>query len=234
MLSYGAAAAPVALVERALEQWPDVGFANTFGQTETIGAYTSLSPADHRDPRRIGSVGRALPGVEVEVVGPDGTPVEPDVVGEIWVRSTQVVPASGTGLDDGWLHTGDLARRDADGYLYPVGRTSDTINRGGEKFPPAEVADRVRAHPSVADVVVAGVPDPELGHRVGVAVVVRSGLAPPTRDELRDWCRSDLAPFKLPDLVVVVDALPFNELGKLPRAAAVELITGAAGTGGPT
>ncbi len=121
MISYGAAAAPVALVERALARWPDVGFANTFGQTETIGAYTSLSPADHRDPRRIGSVGQALAGVEVKVVDPEGREVTPGDVGEIWVRSVQVVPASGTDLDDGWLHTGDLARMDADGYLYPLG-----------------------------------------------------------------------------------------------------------------
>ena len=226
MISYGAAAAPVALVERALDQWPDVGFANTFGQTETIGAYTSLSPADHRDPRRIGSVGRALPGVEVRVVdGATGEEVEPDAVGEIWVRSVQVVPASGTQLDDGWLHSGDLARMDADGYLYPLGRMSDTINRGGEKFAPSEVADRLRSHPAVADVVVAGVPDADLGHRVGVAIVVRDGQAVPTRDELRRWCRDDLAGFKLPDVVVVVDSLPVNEMGKLPRAAVVELIT---------
>ncbi len=232
MVSYGAAAAPIDLVRRALDQWPHVGFANTFGQTETIGAYTSLSPADHRDPRRIGSVGRALPGVEVRVVDPaSGDEVEPDAVGEIWVRSVQVVPATGTALDDGWLRTGDLARVDADGYLYPLGRMSDTINRGGEKFEPSEIADLLRAHPAVADVVVAGVPDPELGHRVGVAIVVRPGEPVPTRDQLRDWCRGDLAGFKLPDVVVVVDELPVNAVGKLPRAAAVELITGAVAAG---
>ncbi|MGZ4760757.1 MAG: class I adenylate-forming enzyme family protein [Acidimicrobiales bacterium] len=233
MISYGAAAAPTELVRRALDQWPDVGFANTFGQTETIGAYTSLTPADHRDPRRIGSVGRALPGVEVRVVDPaTGHDVEPDAVGEIWVRSAQVAPASGTGLDDGWLHSGDLARMDADGYLYPLGRMSDTINRGGEKFAPAEVAECLRTHPAVADVVVAGLPDAELGHRVGAAIVVRPGEPVPSRDELRDWCRRDLAGFKLPDIVVVVDALPFNEVGKLPRSAAVELITTAAAAAG--
>ena len=234
MLSYGAAAAPVDLVRRAMEHWPDVGFANTFGQTETIGAYTTLSPVDHRDPRRIGSVGRPLAGVEIRLVDPD-TGVETaadasgDRVGEIWVRSAQVVAPDQP--PDGWMRSGDLARQDAHGYLYPLGRMSDTINRGGEKFPPSEIAERLRAHPAVADVVVVGVPDDELGQRVGVAVVVRSGHPTPTRDELRDWCRSDLAGFKLPDVVVFVDALPVNELGKLPRAAAVELITGTAADG---
>lgn len=233
LISYGAAAAPIELVRRALEQWPDAGFANTFGQTETIGAYTSLSPTDHRDPQRIGSVGRALPGVEVRIVDQStGQPVGPDVVGEIWVRSGQVAPASGTALCDGWLHTGDVAHMDADGYLYPHGRMSDTINRGGEKFEPSEVADRLRTHPAVVDVVVAGIPDDELGHRVGAAVVVRADEPAPTRDDLRDWCRGDLAAFKLPDVVVTVDALPYNELGKLPRSVAIDLITGQAPPGG--
>jgi len=234
MLSYGAAAAPVELVRRAMEHWPDVGFANTLGQTETIGAYSTLSPVDHRDPRRVGSVGRPLAGVEVRLVDPDtGVEVAADAmgdrVGEIWVRSAQVVAPDQPA--DGWMRSGDLARQDADGYLYPLGRMSDTINRGGEKFPPSEIAERLRAHPAVADVVVAGVPDHELGQRVGVAVVVRAGRPTPTRDELRDWCRADLAGFKLPDVVVFVDALPVNELGKLPRAAAVELITGTAANG---
>ena len=146
------------------------------------------------------------------------------------MRSTQVVP--GVQAGDGWLATGDLGRLDGEGYLYPLGRMSDTINRGGEKFQPAEIAERLRAHAAVADVVVAGVPDPELGQRVGVALVVRDGQPVPTRDDLRDWCRVELAPFKLPDVVVVVDALPFNELGKLPRSAAVDLITVAAARGG--
>ncbi len=251
MISYGAAAAPVALVRRAMDQWPDVGFANTFGQTETIGAYTTLTPADHRDPARVGSVGRPFPGVEIRLVDPatgrdvlptadgptdDGPADEAEdeaqgearndagPVGEIWVRSAQVV-LPGSSPDD-WLRTGDLARQDGDGYLYPLGRLSDTINRGGEKFPPAEVAECLREHPAVAEVVVAGVPDPELGQRVGAAVVVRAGEPVPTRAELRAWCGHDLASFKLPDVVVVVDALPVNELGKLPRAAAVALITG--------
>ncbi len=230
MISYGAAAAPIDLVRRAMERWPEVGFANTFGQTETIGAYTSLSPADHRDPSRIGSVGRPLGGVEVRVVDAEtGTDVPTGAVGEIWVRSVQVVPATGGSTEEaGWLRTGDLAHQDADGYLYPLGRMSDTINRGGEKFPPSEVADRLRAHHAVADVAVAGVPDDELGHRVGVAIVVRDGAPEPTRDELRDWCRGELASFKLPDVVVVVDALPYNEQGKLPRTTAVALITGRA------
>jgi acyl-CoA synthetase (AMP-forming)/AMP-acid ligase II len=215
-ISYGAAAAPASLIDRAVAAFPDVAFANVFGQTETLGAYTTLSPADHRDPRRRGSVGLPLPGVEVRVVdlltGAEVT--EPGTAGELWVQGSQT-----TG--EGWLHTGDLAYRDADGYLYPTGRLSDTINRGGEKFGPAEIADVLRRHPDVIDVAVAGVPDPEMGERVGVAVVGRRRL---DTAALREWCRPHLAPYKLPEVVVNVEALPYNELGKLTRKATADLI----------
>jgi long-chain acyl-CoA synthetase len=216
-VSYGAAAAPVDLVRRAMERWPHVGFLNVFGQTETLGAYTTLTAEDHHDPARIGSVGRALPGVEVRVVDTTtGEDVPPGEIGELWVRAAQNVR-------DGWLETGDLARRDEDGYLYPTGRRSELINRGGEKFPPSEVAEALRSHPALAEAAVAGVPDPEMGERVG-AVVVAAGDARPDLHELREWCRTRVAPFKLPELVVYADALPHNELGKLPRRTLVELI----------
>jgi len=224
-VAYGAAAAPIGLISRAMDAWPHVAFSNVFGQTETLGAYTTLSPDDHRDPRRLGSVGRPLPGVEIRVVDPaTREEVALGEVGELWVRSGQNVQA-------GWLETGDLARQDADGYLYPAGRRSDTINRGGEKFGPIEVAEAVRAHPDVVDVAVAGVPDPEMGERVGVAIVVRDGGAPPTLEELREWCRARLAPFKLPEVLAVVDALPYNELGKLARRQMAELIVARADAG---
>ena len=168
-LSYGAAAAPTSLVARAMEQWPDVDFSNVFGQTETLGAYTALSPADHRDPTRVGSVGRPMPGVEIRVVDPStGADVTAGAVGELWVRSTQNVR-------DGWLQTGDLAFQDSEGYVYPQGRQGDLINRGGEKFAPVEVAEALRGHPAIRDVAVAGVPDIEMGHRVGALLVVEPG-----------------------------------------------------------
>jgi long-chain acyl-CoA synthetase len=199
--------------------WPHVGFLNTFGQTETLGGYTALTPDDHREPSRIGSVGRALPGVEVRIVDPaTGGDLPDGETGEVWVRSSQNVV-------EGWLHTGDLARREADGYIYPAGRMSETINRGGEKFAPSEVAEVVRAHPAVADVGVAGVPDEEMGERVGAAIIVRAGEAAPTLEQLREFCRERLAPFKLPERLVVVDTLPYNETGKLPRRAVAALFS---------
>ncbi|OBF80448.1 acyl-CoA synthetase [Mycobacterium sp. 852002-51163_SCH5372311] len=214
-IAYGAAAAPVALVRRAMAALPHVAFANVFGQTETLGAYTTLLPQDHRDPARAGSVGRPLPGVDVRVVDPaTGTDLEAGTVGELWVRSTQNV-------GEGWLRTGDLARQDSDGYIFPSGRLSDTINHGGEKFGPIEVEEALRSHPLVSDVAVAGVADDEIGQRVGAAVVARG---PVTLDELRSHCRELIAYFKLPERLAIVDDLPYNATGKLNRGQIATLI----------
>jgi long-chain acyl-CoA synthetase len=215
-IAYGAAAAPITLVRRAMAALPHVAFANVFGQTETLGAYTTLLPDDHRDPARAGSVGRPLPGVEVRVVDPaTGNDVQPGAVGELWVNTTQNVT-------EGWLHTGDLARQDSDGYIFPSGRLSDTINRGGEKFGPIEVEEALRSHPAVADVAVAGIADDELGQRVGAAVVTR---APVTLEELRSHCRESIAYFKLPERVAVVDQIPYSATGKVSRHQIAALIS---------
>jgi acyl-CoA synthetase (AMP-forming)/AMP-acid ligase II len=214
-IAYGAAAAPVALVRRAMAALPHVAFANVFGQTETLGAYTTLSPDDHRDPNRVGSVGTPLPGVEVRVVDPNtGSDVEIGSVGELWVNTSQNV-------SQGWLHTGDLARQDADGYIYPSGRLSDTINRGGEKFGPIEVEEALRAHPAVTDVAVVGISDDEMGQRVGAAVVA---CLPVTLEELRLHCRDRIAYFKLPERLIIVERIPYNETGKLNRRQLAALI----------
>jgi acyl-CoA synthetase (AMP-forming)/AMP-acid ligase II len=214
-IAYGAATAPGALMRTAMAAMPHVGFANVFGQTETLGAYTTLLPDDHRDPNRVGSVGRPLPGVEVRVVDPEtGIDVEPGMVGELWVNTSQNVI-------EGWLHTGDLARQDPDGYIYPSGRLKDTINRGGEKFGPIEVEEAVRTHPAIRDVAVAGLADEEMGQRVGAAVVARS---PVTLEELRDHCRELIAYFKLPERMIIVDQIPYNDTGKINRRQLAALI----------
>ncbi|OBG61636.1 class I adenylate-forming enzyme family protein [Mycobacterium sp. E3339] len=214
-VAYGAAAAPVELVRRAMAALPHVAFANVFGQTETLGAYTTLLPADHRDPARAGSVGRPLPGVDVRVVDPEtGQDVETGAVGELWVNTTQNVT-------EGWLRTGDLARRDSEGYIFPSGRLSDTINRGGEKFGPIEVEEALRSHPSVRDAAVAGIADDELGQRVGAAVVTRG---PVTLEQLRTHCRESIAYFKLPERLAIVDDIPYSSTGKVNRRRLAALI----------
>ena len=218
-ISYGAAAAPVALVERALDALPHVEFMNVFGQTETLGAYAALGADDHRARRKLGSAGTPLPGVEVRIVDvateqdcPAGT------VGQVWVRAAQNVTAD-------WLRTGDLATLDDEGYLHPVGRMTDTINRGGEKFGPIEVEEVLRSHPAVRDAGVCGVPDPELGQRVAAVVVTVDGRALDP-DDLRTFAARRLARFKLPERIVFADDLPYSNLGKVSRPALAAVIDG--------
>ena len=209
-LSYGAAAAPVDLVRRAVATFPTVDFSNTFGQTETLGAYAALTPEDHRRGDRFDSVGRPLAGVQLRIVEP-GTDleVEPGAVGEFVVRADQNTTTE-------WLHTGDTGRQDDDGYLYLVGRLSDTINRGGEKFGPIEVEEVLRSHPSVVDAGAVGVPDPDLGERVGAMVVVSE---PVSVDTLLRHCASELATYKVPEYLEFADELPVTVLGKPDRLA---------------
>ncbi|MGO8862519.1 MAG: class I adenylate-forming enzyme family protein [Acidimicrobiales bacterium] len=219
-LSYGAAPAPPELIKRALAALPSVDFSNTFGQTETLGAYAALSPDDHRAGRKLDSVGRPFPGVELRVVD---VLTHEDVgvgeVGEAVVRSAQNITSE-------WMPTGDLVQLDEDGYLYVKGRLKDTINRGGEKFGPIEIESAIRALPGVVEVAVAGVPDDELGERVGALIVGNGEVG---ADEVRAYCRGVLARYKVPEVIVFVDELPYNRFGKLPRAAVVEAIRARAG-----
>ncbi len=222
-LTYGAAPASPELVARAMTSLPGVDLTNTFGQTETMGSITALGPGDHT-AERLASVGRPLPGVEVRIVDPtSGDAVPTGTVGELWVKSAgSVVPgaraddtqADGTLVPTGWFRTGDMVSADPEGYLYPAGRRSDTINRGGEKFAPSEVEAVVRTHPAVRDVAVVGVPDPEMGNRVGCAIVSSD---PITGDALRDYCGGRIASFKLPERLLFVDEIPYNDFGKVDR-----------------
>ena len=219
-LSYGAAPAQPDLIRRAVAALPAVDFSNVFGQTETLGAYAALSPDDHRAGRKLDSVGRAFPGVELRVVDVE---TQEDVgvgqVGEAVVRAAQNVTPD-------WMPTGDLVVVDDEGYLFVKGRVKDTINRGGEKFGPVEIEVAIRTLPGVTEVAVAGVPDEDLGERVGALIVGDAGLE---ADEVKEHCKQTLARFKVPEIVVFVDELPYNRYGKIPRAAVVEVIRARSG-----
>ncbi|HLW16455.1 MAG TPA: fatty acid--CoA ligase family protein [Actinomycetota bacterium] len=207
LVTYGAAPATPELIARARTFMPGAVFMQVFGQTETLGGVVALGPGDETAAEK-GSVGKAMAGVEVRVVDPaTGEDVPDGEVGEFWARA----PHTAT---PGWIRSGDLVRRDPDGYLYAVGRMSDVINRGGEKIDPAEVEEALRAHPSVADAAVAGYPDADLGENVG-AVIVTSGDV--DENELRAHVRARLAPYKVPARIVFVAEIPLTELGKVSR-----------------
>src|SRR5207244_2250766 len=171
MITYGAAPASAELIAHAVQSFsPSVAFIQVFGQTETLGAGTALGPDDHQGDHS-GSVGQAMAGVEIRIVDPaTGDDVPDGEVGEFWVRAQHTATA-------GWVRSGDLVRRDAEGYFYVAGRMSDVINRGGEKIDPAEVETVLRAHKDVVDVAVLGIPDAELGELVGAVAVPRGACA---------------------------------------------------------
>jgi acyl-CoA synthetase (AMP-forming)/AMP-acid ligase II len=232
-LSYGGAAMPLPVVRRAIEMFPPtVGFVNAFGQTETTSTLTILGPEDHRvsgSPaeietklRRLTSIGRPLPDVELKVVDDTGATLPGGAVGEILVRTPRVMKgyagdeAAGGVTADGWLHTRDMGWIDEAGYVFLAGRKDDMIIRGGENIAPAEVEATLQLHPAVEEAAVVGLPDVEWGQRVAAAVVLRPGARASTED-LAEFCRTRLASFKKPEVVRVFSALPKNPMGKILR-----------------
>lgn len=227
-LSYGGGPMPLPVIERALQMLPHVNFVNAYGLTETASTIAILGPDDHRlafgsdDPairRRLTSVGRPLPTVELSIRDPLGVPVHANDRGEVWVRGTQVsgrYQGRDAGDDDGWFATRDSGEFDTDGYLYLHGRLDDVIVRGGENLSPGEIEAVLAEHPSVESCAVVGVPDAEWGERVVAAVVLRCGTSA-TQDELRNLVRDRLRSTKTPELIDFRDELPINETGKLLR-----------------
>lgn len=231
-LSYGGAAMPFPVIRRAIEVFPKtVGFVNAFGQTETTSTLTVLGPEDHRldgtpeeverNLKRLVSIGRPLPDVEVKVVDDDGNELPQGQVGELWVRTPRTMKGY-AGQEggvtnpalEGWLPTRDMGWLDEDGYIFLAGRKDDMIIRGGENIAPAEIEAVLYSHPSIEEATVIGLPDVEWGQRVAAVVVVRPGVRL-TADELSEFCRQRLASFKKPEVIHFVDALPKNQMGKV-------------------
>ena len=234
-LSYGGGRAPVALVEKTMRVLPGVSLVNAYGLTETSSTIAALTPDDHRecaasdDPkvrRRLASVGRPLPSVEVEIRDPDGKPLEAGERGEIHVRGEQVSGeyASGSVLGaDGWFATRDAGWLDDEGFLFLDGRLDDVIVRGGENLSPGEIEEVLMEHPAVAEAAVVGVPDPEWGEAVAAAVVLHSG-SNVDAEELQAFVRDRLRSTKTPQVIEIRDSLPYNETGKLLRRVIKEAL----------
>jgi acyl-CoA synthetase (AMP-forming)/AMP-acid ligase II len=173
------------------------------------------------DPVVTGSAGRLCPGLEAVVVEPEsGTRLGADEAGELWVRGPQVMTGylhgDGNPDADGWLHTGDLCRLDADGNVYVVDRLKELIKVAGYSVAPAEVERELAAHPAVADAAVVGRPDPHLGE-VPVAFVALDTPVPAA--ELRAWLAGRLAEWKQPRTITVIERVPRTPVGKLLRRA---------------
>jgi acyl-CoA synthetase (AMP-forming)/AMP-acid ligase II len=236
-LAYGGSKVGLPLVRKALGLLPQVGFVNAYGLTETSSTIAVLTPDDHRAAhgatndavaRRLASVGRPVPGVEVEIRDENDTVLGPGRPGELFVRGTQVsgkYTGIGSVLDEhGWFATKDIATLDDEGYLFITGRSDDTIIRGGENIAPAEIEDVLIEHPGVHQVAVIGVEDPEWGQAI-VAVVVPEVGAILTAEKLRDHVRCALRGSRTPDRVVFRDELPVTPTGKILRRQLLDEIT---------
>jgi acyl-CoA synthetase (AMP-forming)/AMP-acid ligase II len=236
-LAYGGSKVGLPLVRRALGLLPHVGFVNAYGLTETSSTIAVLTPDDHRAAhaalstadaavaKRLGSVGRPVPGIELQIRDEDGTVLGPGESGELFVRGEQVsgrYTGIGSVLDaDGWFPTRDVALLDGDGYLFISGRSDDTIIRGGENIAPAELEEVLIEHSHVRDVAVVGVDDPQWGQAI-VAVVVPAAGIDPDPEELREHVRKSLRGSRTPDRVVFRDELPTTPTGKVLRREIVD------------
>jgi acyl-CoA synthetase (AMP-forming)/AMP-acid ligase II len=234
-LAYGGAPMPGRVIEKALALWPEVGFVNAYGLTETSSTVAVLGPDEHReaaassDPAiraRLSSAGRVIPAVDLRILDEKGAELPPGAVGRICVRGEQVSAEydSGPAVDEqGFFDTRDEGYLDSGGFLFVGGRVDDTIIRGGENIAPAEIENVILEDPAVRDVAVIGVPDDEWGQRIEAVVVPVPGRTVDP-EALRQFVRARLRGSKTPDRVHVVPELPRTETGKLVRRQVGALI----------
>ncbi len=224
----GSAALPVSILQR----WKEISghtLLERYGMTE-IGMALSNSLRGERVP---GSVGRPLPGVEVQLAAENGELAAPETAGEIEVRGTGVFAeywgkpeATGVAFRGGWFRTGDTAVVENGGYRI-LGRTNiDILKTGGHKVSALEIEEALRQHPAVADCAVVGIPDAEWGERIAAVVVLNNGN---TLDlaSLRNWAKQSLAVHKVPSRLLVLEALPRNAMGKVIKSALAALFEAA-------
>jgi long-chain acyl-CoA synthetase len=193
-----------------------------YGLSETSGWATSTPP--DQEPK-IGAVGRAVPGIRLEVRDPYGEPVPVGEVGEVWIKGPIVMKgywrrpeATADAIRDGWLRTGDLGTLDEDGDLRIVDRLKELIIRGGYNVYPREVEEVLYQHPDIVEAAVIGVPDPTYGEEVAAVIVLREG-AGLSAEELRAWAKERLSAYKVPHLVQFLPALPKGPSGKILKRA---------------
>jgi len=215
---------PVALVKRVMQQLGADEITIGYGLTEASPVITQTR-VDDPEERRMGSVGRPIPGVEVKVVDPtSSTDLPLGEPGELCARGHNVMmgyygmpDATAEAIDsNGWLHTGDLATVDADGFVQITGRKKDMIIRGGENVYPREVEEVLHRHPAVEDVQVVGVPDERLGEELCAWIRLRSGTSA-TEDEVREFLQGKVAHYKIPRFIDFVESFPLTETGKVRK-----------------
>lgn len=213
----------IPLIKRVRSSFPKAALFVMYGQTEATARISYLPPQllEHKP----GSVGFPVKGLEVQLRREGGLEATESGPGEIWVRGPSIMQGywrdqetTGTVLREGWLNTGDLGYRDADGCLYVVGRRSDMIKTGAHRVHPAEVEEVLLELPGVAEAAAVGVEDDLLGESIKVCIVPQAG-AVLTLNAVKAHCRSRLASHKVPKHLQIVASLPKTSSGKLMRAS---------------
>ena len=215
---------PIEVMRQVMDRMGAQEITIAYGLTEASPAITQTSTGDSVE-KRVGTVGPALPNVEVRIADPEtGQEVPQGQQGELWTRSFMVMKgyynmpeATAQAIDaDGWLHTGDLATMDEEGYCKITGRLKDMLIRGGENVYPREIEEFLYTHPKVADVQVIGVPDKRFGEEVMAWVMLKPGEEA-TEEEVRDFCRGKIAHYKVPRYVKFVDQFAMTVTGKVQK-----------------
>ncbi len=224
-IGYGAAAMPVEVLRTAIKRFGPIVYSG-FGMTELGGNVLTFPKKDHEravngEEHLLASCGTPMCLADVKVVDESMVECPPGVVGEIVIRGEQVLKGyfrneEGTkkAFDGGWFHTGDMARRDEEGFFYIVDRMKDMIITGGENVYSREVEEALYTHPSVSEAAVVGLPDPQWGENVTAVVVLRPGMTA-TEAEIIGTARNNLAGYKKPKRVIFVDELPKTVSGKI-------------------
>jgi fatty-acyl-CoA synthase len=215
---------PIEVMKRAVRDMHLTEITSVYGQTESSPGITQTRTEDSIE-LRVSTVGRALPGAEVKIVDIEtGATLPPGKQGELCARGYMVMKGyykmpeeTGKVIDsDSWLHTGDLAIMDENGYCKITGRIKQMIIRGGENIYPKEIEEFLYTHPKVSDIQVYGVPDRKYGEQVMAAIILKKGVAM-TEDEVKEFCRGKIANYKIPKYVKFVEGYPMTASGKIQK-----------------
>jgi long-chain acyl-CoA synthetase len=219
--AFGGSPVPISTVAALRERMPQLRLYDAYGLTETHSPATILIDAEFR--RKPGSVGRPLPCADARVVDDDGMDVPVGEAGELWLKGPMVTPgyfrdpaATDDAITDGWLHTGDLARMDEEGFVFILDRKKDMITRGGFKVYSVELEYLLVSHPDIAEAAVFGVPDPLAFEAVAAYVVPAAGRAVDVTT-VQTWVNNRMADYAVPRFVRVVDTIPRNRTGKVDK-----------------
>lgn len=215
---------PIEVMKRVVKDMHITEITSVYGQTESSPGITQTRTEDSIE-LRVATVGRALPGAEVKIIDIEsGATLPPGKQGELCARGYMVMKGyykmpeeTAKVIDpDGWLHTGDLAIMDENGYCKITGRIKQMIIRGGENIYPKEIEEFLYTHPKISDVQIYGVPDRKYGEQVMASIILKKGMEM-SEDEVRDFCRGKIANYKIPKYVKFVDTFPMTASGKIQK-----------------